>query len=116
MPIYEYQCNACNHQFDVLQKMSDAPLTDCPSCHKAALQKMMSATSFQLKGTGWYATDFKTKPKTETKVSNDATGEAASQTSTTADSAKAVGAETAATPNTETQSAVKTSTETKTEK
>lgn len=79
MPIYEYQCSACHHHFDALQKMSDAPLTQCPSCQKPALQKMMSATSFQLKGTGWYATDFKNKPrsetptetKPETKVSND---------------------------------------------
>jgi putative FmdB family regulatory protein len=76
MPIYEYQCSACNHHMDALQKMSEAPLTECPLCHKPALQKVMSATSFQLKGTGWYATDFKSKPKAETKpdtkVSNDA--------------------------------------------
>lgn len=59
MPIYEYQCGACGHAFDALQKISDEPLTDCPECNKAALQKQVSATSFQLKGTGWYATDFR---------------------------------------------------------
>lgn len=67
MPIYEYVCTACGHALDTLQKMSDAPLTDCPECNKATLQKVMSATSFQLKGTGWYATDFKNKPQTEPK-------------------------------------------------
>ncbi|MDR3477918.1 MAG: zinc ribbon domain-containing protein [Gammaproteobacteria bacterium] len=66
MPIYEYQCTACGHMFDTLQKISDEPLTDCPACEKATLQKQVSATSFQLKGTGWYATDFRNKP-TETK-------------------------------------------------
>ncbi|MFP5345091.1 MAG: zinc ribbon domain-containing protein [Gammaproteobacteria bacterium] len=59
MPIYEYQCSACGHRLEVIQKFSDAPLTDCPECGKSALQKMISAPSFQLKGGGWYQTDFK---------------------------------------------------------
>ncbi|MBW7983320.1 FmdB family zinc ribbon protein [Enterobacillus tribolii] len=59
MPIYEYACSACNHQLEKLQKMSDAPLVDCPACGNPALQKKISAAGFQLKGTGWYATDFK---------------------------------------------------------
>lgn len=67
MPIYEYECPACKHKFEILQKMSDAALTDCPSCHQQGLQKIISNTQFQLKGTGWYVTDFrdKDKPKKE---------------------------------------------------
>jgi len=59
MPIYEYRCSACGFEKDALQKMSDAPLVDCPNCGKAALVKLVSAAGFQLKGSGWYATDFK---------------------------------------------------------
>jgi putative FmdB family regulatory protein len=59
MPIYEYKCTSCGHRKEVLQKMSDAPLTQCPACGKAALSKLISAAGFQLKGSGWYATDFK---------------------------------------------------------
>jgi putative FmdB family regulatory protein len=64
MPIYEYRCAACGHEQEVLQKMSDAPLSDCPACGKPAMSKLISAAGFQLKGSGWYATDFKggTKP------------------------------------------------------
>jgi len=63
MPIYEYQCTACGHQFEALQKVSEDPLTECPHCHQASLSKLISASSFQLKGTGWYATDFRDKGK-----------------------------------------------------
>ena len=59
MPIYEYKCTSCGHKKEVLQKMSDAPLTECPACGKATLSKLISAAGFQLKGSGWYATDFK---------------------------------------------------------
>jgi len=59
MPIYEYECGACGHRFEVIQKMSDPALTGCPSCGKSELKKLISAAGFQLKGTGWYATDFK---------------------------------------------------------
>ncbi|MDX2345488.1 MAG: zinc ribbon domain-containing protein [Legionella sp.] len=69
MPIYEYQCSACNHTFDKLQKMSDAPLTQCPECGKNTVDKLVSAAGFQLKGTGWYVTDFKDKPKAPEKKS-----------------------------------------------
>jgi putative FmdB family regulatory protein len=61
MPIYEYQCKACGHALEAMQKMSDDALTDCPICQKATLEKLISATSFQLKGTGWYVTDFRNK-------------------------------------------------------
>lgn len=63
MPIYEYQCQACQHKLEALQKMSDAPLSECPSCGAQALQKLVSAASFKLKGSGWYETDFKNKGK-----------------------------------------------------
>ena len=59
MPIYEYRCNACGHQEEHLQKVSEAPLTVCPVCGKPEYRKQLSAAGFQLKGTGWYATDFK---------------------------------------------------------
>lgn len=63
MPIYEYRCTDCGHQLEVIQKITDAPLTECPACHTGGLYKLVSATSFQLKGSGWYVTDFKDKPK-----------------------------------------------------
>ena len=59
MPIYAYKCDACGHAKDVLQKMSDAALTDCPACGAPKFNKQLTAPGFQLKGTGWYATDFK---------------------------------------------------------
>jgi len=59
MPIYEYRCNSCGHELEVLQKISDPVLKDCPDCHAEALVKQVSAAGFQLKGSGWYATDFK---------------------------------------------------------
>ena len=59
MPIYEYRCDAFGHEKEVLQRMSDKPLTKCPKCGKRRFHKLVSAAGFQLKGTGWYATDFK---------------------------------------------------------
>ena len=59
MPIYAYQCDACGFAKDVLQKMSDSQLTECPTCGAAAFKKQLTAAGFQLKGSGWYATDFK---------------------------------------------------------
>ena len=59
MPIYAYKCGSCGHAKDVLQKISDAPLTDCPACGKSTFSKQLTAAGFQLKGSGWYATDFK---------------------------------------------------------
>lgn len=61
MPIYEYQCDACQHQLETIQKVSDEPLKICPSCGEPALRKLVSAAAFQLKGTGWYVTDFRDK-------------------------------------------------------
>ncbi len=59
MPIYEYLCSACNHEFDALQKVSEGPLSDCPECGKGTLKKKLSAPGFRLSGSGWYETDFK---------------------------------------------------------
>ncbi len=100
MPIYEYQCQACGHSLEAFQKMSEAALVDCPACGKATLQKLVSAAGFQLKGTGWYATDFKNKSpeksdKTETKSENKVTSSEpsknkdSSSSSNTTDSSKA---------------------------
>lgn len=61
MPIYEYACDSCGHALETLQKMSDPALTLCPACGKDALKRRVSAAGFQLKGSGWYATDFRNK-------------------------------------------------------
>jgi putative FmdB family regulatory protein len=63
MPIYEYQCKQCQYVFEALQKMTDVPLTTCPACHQEGAERMVSAAGFQLKGNGWYVTDFREKPK-----------------------------------------------------
>ena len=63
MPIYEYRCADCGYEMDKLQKISDPPLTDCPACGRSALQKLVSAAGFRLKGGGWYETDFKSGKK-----------------------------------------------------
>jgi putative FmdB family regulatory protein len=63
MPIYEYQCGQCGHRLESFEKITDAPLTQCPVCGKPTLQKLISAAGFHLKGTGWYATDFRNKGK-----------------------------------------------------
>ena len=63
MPIYEYQCTACAHLHEALQKVSDEPLVDCPACGQSTLKKKVSAAAFRLKGGGWYETDFKSGSK-----------------------------------------------------
>jgi putative FmdB family regulatory protein len=63
MPIYEYQCTECGYQTEVLQKISDDPLRDCPECGKPTMKKMVTAAAFRLKGGGWYETDFKSGDK-----------------------------------------------------
>ena len=67
MPIYEYQCEDCEHKLELIQKINDIPLIECPACGKDTMRKLVSAAAFQLKGTGWYATDFKDKPKDNTQ-------------------------------------------------
>ena len=99
MPIYEYRCGECGQDLEVLQKVSEPPLTECPACGKQALKKQLSAAGFQLKGSGWYATDFKgsakkpveqkaeakTEAKTETKSAETKTESKPASTSTTTD-------------------------------
>lgn len=65
MPIYEYECTSCHHQFESLQKVNADPITICPKCSQETVKRLFSAAGFQLKGTGWYATDFKNPPKKE---------------------------------------------------
>ena len=86
MPIYEYQCTECGHDLEKLQKLGDPPLTDCPVCHKPALQKRVSAAGFRLKGGGWYETDFKSKnqkniAKTDTAAKPAASSDAGAESS-----------------------------------
>ena len=80
MPIYEYRCGECGHQEDHLQKISEKPLTKCPACGKKAYKKLLSAAGFQLKGSGWYATDFKTAAKKPAEKKADLKPEAKSET------------------------------------
>jgi putative FmdB family regulatory protein len=90
MPFYEYECQACKYYTEVMQKISDAPLSKCPSCGKRALKKLVSAPVFRLKGAGWYETDFKSdkeskrnllgsekdEPKAESKTEGKTEGKA----------------------------------------
>ena len=105
MPIYEYRCSACGHQDDHLQKVSEAPLKKCPSCGKKKYQKQLTAAGFHLKGSGWYATDFKggkkpdaakpeakaeskTESKTETKTESKTESKTKTETKTEAKAEK----------------------------
>ena len=78
MPIYEYRCSSCGVQKDIMQKISEAPLTVCPECGKSTLSKQLSAAGFQLKGNGWYVTDFKGSGGKPELRSESATGPAGS--------------------------------------
>src|SRR3990167_5605094 len=87
MPTYEYQCKACGNQLEAFQKMSDEPLKDCPKCNQSTLTKLVSASNFQLKGTGWYATDFKDKGKPPAAKSAQADEKSAGEGSSAPDKA-----------------------------
>lgn len=82
MPIYAYRCESCGFAKDVLQKMSDAPLTECPECGRPTFKKQLTAAGFQLKGSGWYATDFKggasKSPAADSTTKSDSTSSGAS--------------------------------------
>ena len=83
MPIYEYQCTACGHQLEAIQKFSDEPLHECPECHKPDLQKLISSSAFHLKGGGWYVTDIRDKGKKKPDATSDAaTGSTTDATAT----------------------------------
>ena len=126
MPIYAYKCEACGHAKDVLQRMSDPLLTDCPACGAPAFKKQLTAAGFQLKGSGWYVTDFKggaapssavagdkselgDTPKVDAKV--DAKADSSSTDSKTAAKSDAK-SETKSTPAPETKAASKPETKT----
>ena len=83
MPIYEYRCEVCGHQEEFLQKASEPQLTECPVCHKPTFSKMLSAAGFQLKGSGWYATDFKSKSAKPAEKKADAKPDAKTDSTTT---------------------------------
>jgi putative FmdB family regulatory protein len=75
MPIYEYACDECSHRLEVLQRISDEALQECPACGRSSLRRLISAAGFVLKGTGWYATDFKGGSKSKRSDQGAATGE-----------------------------------------
>lgn len=87
MPIYEYRCEECGHELEKLQKVSDAPLTDCPACGQPTLKKLISAAGFRLKGGGWYETDFKSGEKKK-NLHGDGEKSAGGGSETKADTAK----------------------------
>ena len=89
MPIYEYRCQSCGHQQEFLQKVSDAPHTTCPKCGKPSLSKLLSAAGFQLKGSGWYATDFKGGSKPAAKSDDKSGGDKSSGGESKAEEKKA---------------------------
>ena len=86
MPIYEYRCEACGHQDDHLQKISEPALSKCPACGKKKYKKQLTAAGFQLKGSGWYATDFKTAAKKPDDAKSDSKADAKTDTTTEAKS------------------------------
>jgi len=83
VPIYAYKCTACGHAQDVLQKMSDKPLTECPECKQSTYAKQVTAAGFQLKGSGWYVTDFRNNAGGTSKTSEAAVAKTAADAATT---------------------------------
>ncbi len=97
MPIYEYRCGSCGLEKEYLQRLSDPAITDCPSCGKPEMVKLVSAAGFQLKGTGWYVTDFKGGGKRGSKDTKDAEkkdggGDKSEASTASSDAAPACGA------------------------
>jgi putative FmdB family regulatory protein len=84
--MYEYECDACGHRFETLQRMSDDPLKECPACDAPALRKLISAASFKLKGQGWYESDFKNPQKAQSKKDGQAEKSDSSSTEKSTDS------------------------------
>lgn len=83
MPIYEYKCTGCHEQFDLVQKMNDEPIKQCPECLQETAVRLISAPNFQLKGSGWYATDFKDKGTDQKKTSSSSPSAGSSEKSVT---------------------------------
>jgi putative FmdB family regulatory protein len=93
MPFYEYECQACKYYAEVMQKISDTPLTRCPSCGKRALKKLVSVPVFRLKGSGWYETDFKSDKESRRNLHGAEKEEAKADSKTEAKEAKPAAAE-----------------------
>jgi len=93
MPFYEYECEACKYYAEVMQKISDAPLTRCPSCGKRALKKLVSVPVFRLKGAGWYETDFKSDKETKRNLVGAEKEESKAETKSETTEAKPAAAE-----------------------
>jgi putative FmdB family regulatory protein len=91
MPIYEYQCEACGHKQEKLQKLSDDPLKLCPDCDKPELKKLISSVAFRLKGSGWYETDFKTGDKKNVSSSENSSGASGGSSKSSGGSSKGSG-------------------------
>lgn len=104
MPIYEYQCQSCGHQLEKLQRLNDPDLTDCPDCGAAALNRLVSAAAFRLKGSGWYETDFKKDGKKNLHDSTSATNGSKVEKSTSSESVKSAETKNTETTKTETKS------------
>jgi putative FmdB family regulatory protein len=94
MPFYEYECQACKYYAEVMQKISDTPLTRCPSCGKRALKKLVSVPVFRLKGSGWYETDFKSDKENRRNLHGAEKEEAKAESKADAKEAKPAAAET----------------------
>jgi len=97
MPIYEYQCQSCGHELEKLQRINDAPLSDCPDCGEEALRRLVSAAGFRLKGGGWYETDFKQENKKNLHESPGSSGSSKQASSDSKPSAKPADAKSAGT-------------------
>ncbi len=123
MPIYAYKCAECSHQMDVIRKVSDPPLLDCPNCGKPALVKQVTAAGFQLKGAGWYVTDFRDQgsgkkkdgAKPDEKATTEQAADSKSESKTDAKSDTGADAKTAAKSDTKTESKSDSKSESKTE-
>lgn len=88
MPIYEYKCSKCEHQFEIIQRISDIPIEVCPECSQTSVNKLVSAPSFRLKGGGWYETDFKTGSKKNIVDSKDEKSKQPKEKTKTTDKSK----------------------------
>jgi putative FmdB family regulatory protein len=99
MPIYAYRCAACGHTKDVLRKMSDPPLADCPACGQPRFEKQVTAAGFQLKGSGWYVTDFRNPQAAPAAAKSDADKPAVGKTDKAADGGAAPATVAAAAPS-----------------
>ncbi len=106
MPVYEYRCNACSHEFEEWQKISDEPVKTCPKCKKKKVERLISATSFHLKGGGWYK-DLYSSKKAESSASGDDGGSAKAATETKTETKAEAKADTKAETKTETKTTAK---------